>query len=408
MSALLGAGCIAATEGSMANAIQKTAKGHGAISKAPTKFPLQFQQSELCPIDALKLDLNNPRLQTGEDVSASNEEELIATLLDIAALDELVLSICTNKYLNLEPLIVWGPANGPYTVLEGNRRLASIRLIRDPGLAKRLGVKLPAKLHPGLMASLSQLLVYRVHKPEDAREFIGFKHINGPQRWDAYAKARYVTDWYKEADGTITIDEIADRMGDNNNTLRAYIYAVLMLDQAEESGKWKIEDRPPTRGRFGFSHLYTALGRIEYQEFLGLTSGWSNKPPLKPIKRAYLDNLGETLTYIYGSRSEGRPSLIKSQNPDLKNLGIALSNPTARVALQQRATLDEALELFKEPAAAFHDALIAAKLRLDRAISLMSGYSGGDESIDSLVSEIYEQADVLNTMNEKKRARLKK
>lgn len=392
----------------MAKASHKTSKSTDPIVRVHQKYPLPYRESVLCPIDALQLDLNNPRLQTGDEIVAGNDEELIETLINIAALDELVLSICTNSYLNLEPLIVWGPGDGPYTVLEGNRRLASIRLIKNPALAVRMGVKIPSRLHPDLSKSLDKLLVYRVRQPEDAREFIGFKHINGPQRWDAYAKARYVTDWYKKSNGSIDVDEIADRMGDNNNTLRSYIYAILILDQAKETGKWSNDDRPPTRGRFGFSHFYTALGRIEYQEFLGLTGGWSSKPPLRPIKRGFLDNLGEVLAYIYGSKSDARPSLIKSQNPDLKNLGIAIANPSARVALQQRASLDVALDFIKEPTSAFYDALVAAKLRLDRAIALMSGYSAGSESVDALISEIFEQADVLNTMNEKKRARINK
>lgn len=367
--------------------------------------PIPLKDATLCEIHALRLDLDNPRLQTGDDFDAATEEEVVEILCDIAALDELVLSICTNSYLNLEPLIIHGPNGGPYKVLEGNRRLAAIRIISNPSLAARLGIKIPAPVPDAVAQSIKKVLVYRVPNPDDAREFIGFKHINGPQRWDAFAKARYVTNWYKASLGSITIDEIAAKMGDNNNTLRSYIYAVLILDQAEATGQWSLEDRPVTRGRFAFSHLYTALGREQYQEFLGLTTGWSNKPPLKPIKKAYLGNLGEVLSYMYGSQSDNRTSLIRSQNPDLKDLGLAIADPRARIALQNRATLEKALDELKEPASAFHDALVVANLRLDRAIDLMIRYPGGDAAIDELVDEIFERADTLKTMNDKKRDR---
>ena len=378
-------------------------------SKPPiNQVNIQLREATLCPVSLLRLDLDNPRLQTGDELDADNEQEVIEILSDIAALDELVLSICTNTYLNLEPLIIHGPNGGPYKVLEGNRRLAAIKLIQDPALAASLGVRIPGTPSNAVLNSIKQVLVYRVGKPDEAREFIGFKHINGPQRWDAFAKAKYVTSWYKADYGSITIDEIAAKMGDNNNTLRAYIYAVLILEQAEEAGQWSVEDRAVARGRFAFSHLYTALGREQYQDFLGLTGGWSNKPSLKPIKKSYLGNLGEVLSYMYGSQSDDRPSLIKSQNPDLKDLGLAIADPRARLALQNRAPLEKALDELKEPASAFHDALIVANLRMGRAIDLMIRYSGGDSDIDDLIEEIYERADTLKTMNDKKRSRTKK
>ena len=110
-------------------------------------------------------------------------------------------------------------------------------------------------------------------------------YINGPQRWEAYAKARYVTDWYKNAQGKLKISEIAARMGDTNDTMRSYIYSMLTLDQAADEKVWAIRDRTNT-GRFAFSHFYTALGRKEYQEYLGINDSLSDQPPLKPIANA--------------------------------------------------------------------------------------------------------------------------
>jgi hypothetical protein len=374
---------------------------------AAREYPLPFRESVLCPAWALNLDVDNPRLQTGSDHSSGSQRETIETLADIAALDELVLSICTNKYQNLEPLIVHGPGSGPYRVLEGNRRLAAIRLIEDPGFAAELGIKVPKAVPSDVRKSIEKILVYRVRHPDDAREFIGFKHINGPQRWDAYAKARYVTDWYRKSQGSLTISDIASKMGDNNNTLRSYIYAILMLDQADEAGVWKLEDRPPSKGRFPFSHLYTAISRLEYQEFLGLTS-WTDAPPPRPVKKANVEKLGEVLTYLYGSKSDARVSLIQSQNPDLKNLGMVIADPRARAIVENRGTLDKALDELKEPASAFYDALITAKLRLGRAIDLMPKYAGGNADIDSVVEEIFAQADILKTMNDKSKSRARR
>lgn len=356
-----------------------------------------------CPFALLQLDTGNPRLQTGVDLDIESEEKLISTLADIAALDELVTSICTNNYLNLEPMIVIGDSDsGPFRVLEGNRRLASIKLIRDPALAKRLEIKMPPKVPASVLGSTKEILCFRVKTEEDARAFIGFKHINGPQRWDAYAKARYVTDWYKKSFGKISISDIADRMGDTNDTLRSYIYSILILEQAAHEKLWNIRDRA-NAGRFAFSHFYTALSRKEYQEYLGLQGAWSDQPPLKPIHKSKLANLDEVLSYIYGSRSADQPALVKSQNPDLKDLGLAIANENARSVIRAKGSLDDARDALKSPNTAFQDSIIAANLKLKRAIDLIPKYDGTDKSVNSVVEEVYERADTLNTMNKKKK-----
>lgn len=366
-------------------------------------FDFPLHQSLNCPIELLQLDISNPRLQTGLDIEVNSEDDLISILSDIAALDELITSIFTNKYLNLEPMIVIeSKDSGYFRVLEGNRRLASIKLLRDPALAKRLGIKVPAEVPKEVIDSISNILCYRVATEDEARAFIGFKHINGPQRWDAYAKARYVTDWYKKANGKIKISEIAARMGDTNDTMRSYIYSMLTLDQAAEEKVWTIRDRANT-GRFAFSHFYTALGRKEYQDYIGIKDASSDQPPLKPITKSKLKGLGEVLSYIYGSKSSDQPALVKSQNPDLKDLGLAISNVEALNIIINKGSLDDARDAMKSPNAAFQDAIITANLRLKRALDLITKYDGSDKNVNAIVEEAFERADTLNIMTKKKK-----
>lgn len=386
----------------MAKATKVTKRKAKRHARAPAKFTLPLRVSLPCPIELLDLDAGNPRLQTGTDLVLKTDADIITALSDIAALDELILSIATNKYLNLEPLIVIAGKPGRFRVLEGNRRLAAIRLIRNRPLANELGIRLPERISEAVLKSTEKVLAYRVEREEEAQAFIGFKHINGPQRWDAYAKARFVASWYRRLNGRISIESIAAQLGDNNQTLRDYLNSILVLEQAEANDLWKIGDRT-AHGRFAFSHLYTALGRKEYQAFLGLPEGWSSKPSTEPISKGNLPKLKEVLMFIYGSKSEDKPALVRSQNPDLKNLGTVLVHREALERIRNGASLELALDTTKETAVAFKDALIAVNLRMNRAVELMQGYRGGDQSIDSLVEVIYDQADTLRTMTEKKK-----
>ncbi len=360
-----------------------------------------------CPTSLLDFDYQNPRLTTGDDLSTHDEKSMICSLRDIAALDELIQSICNNGYFNLEPLIVWGKENGPFTVLEGNRRLAAIKLIKNRDLARECKVSLPSEISQKVLDSVDEVSVWRVKERADAQAFIGFKHINGPYRWDAYAKARYVADWYKkEKSSGLTIESIARQLGDDNDTIRAYIGAVLVLEQAEEERLFDIKDRF-NRGRFAFSHLYTALGRKEYQEFLGLAKGWNQTPDEQPIDDKKTPELKEVLTYFYGSKQDNKPSLIKSQNPDLKYLGEVLVHPVALEKIRGGTDLKTAHNEVRNAGAVFSEALVQASLKVDAAIGLLAKYDGS-ASLLSVASELAEKSETLLLTMQRKHGKSEK
>ena len=222
-------------------------------------------------------------------------------------------SITANGYMDIEPLVVMddpGARNGEMIVLEGNRRLAALRLLREPELVRSIvaseGVRIsiPPIADP-LRATLDEVSVYPVAHRERARSFIGFRHISGPAKWDAYAKARFVAEWYKEerSEG-VDLAVIARAIGDKHDTIKRMVSAIYVLDQAKTEGLFDIEDRH-TR-KLNFSHLYTALSRSQYMEYLGLGAGWSrHDPEPNQVPRGKLEELRKVLVWIYGSKEDG-------------------------------------------------------------------------------------------------------
>lgn len=347
-----------------------------------------------CPTSLLDFDYENPRLTTGDNLSTHDEKSMICSLRDIAALNELIQSICKNGYLNLEPLIVLAKTDGRFTVLEGNRRLAAIKLIKDRELARECKISLPDPIPQKALDTINKISVWCVKEKNDAQAFIGFKHINGPYRWDAYAKARFVADWYKrEKSSGLTIESIAEQLGDDNDTIRAYIGGILVLEQAEDERLFEIKDRY-NRGRFAFSHLYTALGRKEYQEFLGLVKGWNQTPDERPVQNDKTAQLREVLTYCYGSKQNNQPSLIKSQNPDLKNLGEVLVHPVAIEMIRGGSDLKTAHNEVQDAGAVFSEALVQASLKIESTLKLLAKYDGSSPLL-SVAKDLAENAETL-------------
>jgi hypothetical protein len=327
----------------------------------------------------LSFDAANPRF-SGESPAPKKDAEIIAELVETADIAELLQSIAANGYIDIEPLIVM-PSGKGFVVLEGNRRLAAIRLLTDETLRRDCAITVPA-ISKELLRTLNEVTVYPVSKREEARDFIGFKHINGPHRWDALAKARFAADWFKaERSHGVTIPDIAQRLGDRHDTVKRLVNGIFVLDQARKARIFDVSDRSPGRA-FAFSHLYVALTRPGFQEFLGLPDSWrSNDPVTDPVPKDHLDNLKRVLVWLYGSKQDNIQPVVTSQNPHIKQLDEVLQKPIARRTMLARNRLSEAYKLVYTPAVQFEKALLDANQNAEDALSKISGFEGEDESL---------------------------
>ncbi len=354
----------------------------------------------------LEFDRGNPRLVAEKDLANSTDEEVIAALVETADIGELINSIVENDYMDIEPLIVTTKnvkTEGNYRVLEGNRRLSAIRLIQNPNLAVKCKQPIPADIPKSVPKSFKEITVYQVEDEVESRKFIGFKHINGAHRWDSYAKARFLTEWYKtEPDKDTAIESIARQLGDKNQTVRNLISGMLVLQQAHDKELFDIDDRSKP-GPFGFSHLYTALNRIQYREFLGLDKSWSQAPSLEPIKQENEKALKEILYYIYGSKKDDVKSVIKSQNPNLRELGEVLAHTLALSVLRSSNSLEQAIEEVLPASTVFSESLIASHLKVKDTLGKTGKFSAEDGgTLLSIAKELEENAVNIFLIMEKK------
>ena len=311
----------------------------------------------------LNFDLENPRFL---DKGFETEEEVVKYLVDHVDVDELLQSIRSTGYVDFEPAVVLREKN---VVLEGNRRLAALRLLSDENLRKKLGVSLPDVSEPQPLPA--KIRVKWVKERKDARAFVGFKHINGPFKWDALAKAKFAAEWFEEGGD---IETISRTLGDNHNTVRRIVNGWYALKQATEDG-FEREHRSKTR--FAFSHLYTALTRASVREFLGLTPEDISAPPKEnPIAPENREKLQTLMSWLYGQEQRDESTLIQSQNPDLNRLSEVLGNLEARRMLIAQRDLQVAFERIEPPSSRFEDALMKAAKQCEDAMALSGAYDG--------------------------------
>ena len=330
-----------------------------------------MNSGEIRPFDVSELafDVKNPRL-AGFD-TGGGETEIIKTLWEMMDVEELVLSIAASGYFPHEPVIV-ATESGRNVVIEGNRRLAAVKLLRQPALGRDFNARIPmiSRASGESLARIPGLLSTR----EGAWRYLGFKHVNGPAKWGSYAKSQYIADVHRNFG--VPLDEIAGQIGDTHNTVRRLYRGLVVVEQAERLGAFSRDDR--WRGHFAFSHLYTGLPYPGISEFLDLQSAGDETQDPVPAERK--DNLRELLVWMYGSKSEKKPPVIQSQNPHLRWLDAVLANREALAALRQGAELSLAFEISRPSSNLFEEALVAAKQNLEKARGILStGYDGSKE-----------------------------
>lgn len=318
------------------------------------------------PVSDLAFDKKNPRLV--EFDIGTKESDLIRFLWETMDVRELMLSISASGYFKHEPVIV-ARERGENVVIEGNRRLAAVKLLIDPALRKGLSVNMPSATRE-VRQSIEEIPCL-LSSREEAWRYLGFKHVNGPAKWGSYAKSQYIANVHRTYD--VTLDEIAHQIGDTHNTVQRLYRGLMVIEQAERADVYQRSDR--WRSHFAFSHLYAGLQYPGVSEFLRLHDADDGRENPVPANR--MAQLRELLVWMYGSKSEETPPAIQTQNPHLRQLSAVLANREALAAMRGGAELSVAFEASRPSSTLFEEALVEAKRNLERARgTLSSGYDG--------------------------------
>ncbi len=356
----------------------------------------------LMNVSELVFDRRNPRLfEYGLD-AASSDADVIELLWEEMDVRELVLSIEASGFFYHEPIVV-AKENGLNIVIEGNRRLAAVKLLLEPQLAESLKLNVPI-ISKESKESLRQLPVI-VDTRENAWRYLGFKHVNGPAKWSSFAKSQYIADVHRKYG--VPLGDIARQIGDTHRTAQRLFRGLMVIEQAERLNVFDREDR--YNKHFAFSHLYTGIGYDGIASFIGL--GPETEENEDPIPSEKKNELRELCLWLYGSKKEDKRPVIRSQNPDLRDLDTVVANGEAVAALRAGRELTLAVEISKPTSTVFEASLHAAKRELEKARSLLTtGYDGSDQllrvadDVAELSNDLYEEMYQKNSPRRDRRA----
>lgn len=161
-------------------------------------------------VASLHLDAKNPRL--GRETSARAPREIIQYLFEHDKAIEVAESIASRGYFPNEPLLAV-VENGRHVVVEGNRRLAALKALREPGLLEgslqRQVERFSRRITDPLAIARVPVTTAPSRRATD-RQIAG-RHIGTPVlAWQAENRASFILE--KLAEG-YSNDELRDDLG---------------------------------------------------------------------------------------------------------------------------------------------------------------------------------------------------
>lgn len=310
-------------------------------------------------IDKLVLDPKNPRLPAR--FRGADQISLLQWMLEDASIFELMYSIGQQDYFDGEPLLVAETvASKEYLVVEGNRRLAALKLLQNPNLVNVRQKTLSTIIDDAdFKPTEVPCIVYS--NREEILDHLGFRHVTGVKSWGPLAKARYLNDLsakYAEESETRKYRLLAKSIGSRTDYVKRMLTGLRLYDVIEEEDYYDIDNL--NESTISFSLLTTALANSNIVTFLGL----QNAQDLKQENLQH-KHLEELTRWIFERDEYGHTKLGESRH--LKDLNRVVANDIALKQFRSGRTLDEALIYTDGPVTTFRSLLKKAKSNLEQS-----------------------------------------
>lgn len=343
------------------------------------------------PYERLRLDPNNPRLP--EELQGKAQPEILDYLSANAGLEEIARSYVNNGFFQHEHLIVTPDTDGGFIALEGNRRLAAVKILLsdNDAQAAELEFALDAEFSEENRASLLELPVFIVESRDEVRKYLGFRHIGGIKTWSAEAKARYLADEVERVkDEEHPFLDVARRVGSNVQGVRhAYIAISTLRFAAAEYG---IEISAIQHRRFGV--WVRAMNSPDLRDFIGLGDPRTYPEVLASLGDLKKDQLAEVLTDLTPTGGRKRPLVADSR--DVTVYAQALNNEQAHVALREYEDFELARQIVEE--AGLEERLVNLRRALELAMSEVTRAREVDNAVVEATRDLAQVANALQAV----------
>ncbi|WP_119394089.1 hypothetical protein [Salinibius halmophilus] len=321
---------------------------------------------EFISLSKLNLDKSNPRLPSKFRSGDIDKKAIVNWMLEDASIIELMLAIGNAGFFIGESLLVIEESDGRFTVVEGNRRLTSTILLKEPDLAE---------IH---RKKVDQVIKETTERPEEipcivfpSREkinkYLGYRHVTGVKSWGILQKARYLSELkndYQDLEFSKMCRELAKSIGSRSDHVRKLLVAYEIYEQIEDEAFYKIKDLDETS--IFFNYYADSLSRENIRDFIGVDIKSEN--PLDNVNGNHL----EELTRWFFEKNDQNKARLKGDSKHLGMLDKVLGNTEAKDYFQSgTGSILEAYQLVSVSSESFDHEIEMALSGLKRAQNII-------------------------------------
>ena len=352
--------------------------------------PIAFKPS----VSLLDFDPDNPRFFDVAHANLPQEDAALRRMLEEENLEELVGSIGQQGFFSGEPLLV---APNPqhqdrFIVIEGNRRLAALRVLNGTVPDERLPRSL-ADLKGSAQFRPTEVDCFCFPQRRDVLKYLGFRHISGPRRWEPLAKARYLADLIKNFYQQLPLEDqllaVARDIGSRRDYVAQLLTALNLYERARASQFYGLQR--VNESDIGFSLLTTALSYGNIVKFLDLP-----RRDVVNVDSVNDDHAKELLGWMFAQDRRGETVLGESRR--LKELAAVVGSGAALVELRRHNNLDQAYVFTSGPGEAFAKLLTGAETAINDCLVLLGPSFVPHESHAAQIERIQYGADNLQLL----------
>ncbi|MDI9873987.1 ParB/Srx family N-terminal domain-containing protein [Flectobacillus rivi] len=347
-------------------------------------------------IQSLQLDDINPRLP--ERLKGATDKEVLNWMLSDATLIDLMASISENGFFSGEPIIVISN-NDNYTVIEGNRRLAAIKLLANPGLAiispkavEYLSIEAKEKRNIP-----KKIWVYLVKERNEVENYLAFRHVTGVKQWHVISKARYLNYLYQQKPNkTESIYKaLAKEIGSKAPYVRRLLIGYKAFEIIQSRKYFNIPDLDEES--FDISLITDAITmHSAIAEFMGI-----DMESEAPFENINLAKLKEVTEWLYQKLSNGKTRV--GENRNLRVLNKVIQNNSARdLFISGEKNLKEAAELTDLADENIRMYLTRSLQNILEAQKIVHRSTSPDKNDKKVADEIIDSADIISRYISKK------
>ena len=292
------------------------------------------------PVDELRLDAENPRLP--ERFRGRPQSEILRFFYENGVLEEIAQSYMDHGFFRHEPLIVTRENGQSYTVIEGNRRLATLKVLR--GAPEADDLNLLVESFPGRLEQLAEVPCFVVSSRDEIRAYVGFRHIGGIKTWEPEAKARYVLGEVArlvEHNSPDPFRALGRRIGSNTQGVRNPYLAIRILLYAREELGLDVSDLQDNR----FGVWLRCMNSADIRRHIGLDQARTYEEIENAVN--YID--GQRLAEVVEDlRSRPGKRSVLGDSRNITTYGRVLASEHARKTLRQTNDLSLARKVVED------------------------------------------------------------